>query len=107
MTLATLLPYLIFAAGWLARHWDVLGKLLGVLGGGNPFAAPSAPLPVVKIPLPTVLGSHPVLSDAVNAAIKQAVQDEISGHITSLKSEILLAAKAAAAAAAADLKAKV
>lgn len=102
MTFATLLPYLIAGVGgFLVRHFNLLGKLTGAAAGPNPF-------PVMLPAVPNItLGSHPVLSDAVNAAIKQAVSDTVSGHLQSVKAEIQAAALAAVNAAVADLKSKV
>lgn len=110
MTLATLMPYLLVVGGYLIRHFDLLGKAASLLGGSNPLAGPTpAPTPVpapkaTGLPLPAILGNHPVLSDAVSAAIKQAVSDAVSGHMTSVQSEIQSAVAAAVAAAVADMK---
>lgn len=104
MTFSVILPYLLSAvAGWLVKHFGLIESLLGKASGPNPAAPASKPPPLPGLNV----GNHPILSDAVNAAIKQAVQDAVSGHIASLKGEILASAKAAAEAAAADLKAKI
>lgn len=105
MTFAVILPYLIAGGvGFLVRHFDLFGKLLGAAAGPNPLASPGGSAPP---PLPSVrLGNHPVLSDAVNAAIKAAVNDAVNGHLESVKAEITNAALAAVNAAVADLKGK-
>ena len=104
MTFSSILPYLLVIGGYLARHYDVLGKMLSLVGlaaGPNPADVASGK------PSTVAAGNHPVLSDAVNAAIKQAVADVTAGHIASLKDELKAVAKAAADAAVADIKAKV
>ena len=101
MTLATLMPYLLVAAGYFARHFDILGKLFPHLSHSAPSVPPNT------LPVPTIkLGDHPILNDAVNAAIKQAVSDVMAGHIASLRDELRVVISSAIAVAMADLKPK-
>ena len=106
ITLASVLPYLLVIGGYAVRHFELfskLGALIGIAAGPNPLA-PASTGPA----LPNVtLGNHPILSDAVNAAIRQTVADVTAGHVASIKDELKAVAQAAVAAAIADLKAKV
>lgn len=104
MTISALMPYILVVGGYLLRHYEVGSKLAAILGGGsspsNP-AAPAVPTPPAPPPAPPapILGNHPVLSDAVTAAIRQAVADITGGHLQGLRAEIMAIAKAAADAA--------
>lgn len=99
MSVSALLPYLLVIGGYLVRHYDLVSKVLGLVG-----------LPGLHAPAPSASDGKPagpIVSDAVQAAIKQAVADVTAGHIASLKDELKAVAKAAADAAVADIKAKV
>ena len=104
MTISTLMPYILVVGGYLIRHYEVGSKLAALLGGSsspsNP-ATPTGPTPPAPPPAPPapILGNHPVLSDAVTAAIRQAVADITGGHLQGLRAEIMAIAKAAADAA--------
>ena len=106
VTLASILPYLLVVGGYAVRHFEVFSRLrsaLGLASGPHPLvpASPGPALPNV------VLGDHPILSDAVNAAIRQAVADVTAGHVASFREEAKAILKAGLDAAIADLKAKV
>lgn len=118
MTLELLLPYILSAVGGFAlRHFNVLGKLGSLIAGPAAPLAPAIPAATTAHPvLDTIkadvsamasklMGTHPVLSDAVTAAIKQAVADETSGQVASAKGELLLVIQAAVKAAMADMTA--
>lgn len=102
MTFAALLPFLLSAAGGFAvRHFNILGKLASMLGNGNIRKDP--PMPTLS---PAPLNVETILKDAVLAAIRQAAADAFSGHLQSIKQEIVVAVQVAIKAAASDLKAK-
>ena len=99
ITFASLLPYLLGAVVYLLGHFQVITKLLQSIAGPQPFL-PS------KLPS-IVSGSHPVLSDAVNAAIAKAVSDVSTGHYIGLRAELMAMVEASVSKAVSDLKAKV
>lgn len=104
LTLSSILPYLLTIGIYLLGHYQAVPKLLSLVGLA---AGPNPLVPGVPASKTLVLPNHPILSDAVNAAIQKGVADATAGHIASLKDELVAVAKAAAEKAVADTKAKV
>lgn len=117
MELNSLMPWLLIVGGYLVCYYDVLYRVFGVRLGRKLAAQSSATVkaqpqavytPMLLPAVPNVQATigHPVLSDAVSAAVKAAAVEAVNLHVNATRAEIASAAVSGASAAASDVKPK-